>query len=306
MIGRRMIAAGVVAAAVAAGGVAGAVIGIPGLSSASSSASLSSSAGGSGGSGGYGGSHFHGRASFAPGLGARKDLLDAAAKALHLSTEQLLQQLSDGKTTIADVAKDQKVDVQTVIDAMDAVAKSDISNFVNNPLPAFGHFHAKGALGGSGAIGAMGPGGFGAPGGPAVGGFGFGFRGALGGSIDAVAKGLGISTKDLLGDLRNGQSIADIAKSKNVDVDKLITTLVTDAKAQIAAAAKAGQIPSALATKLEDNLQQLITNAVNNTHPKGPGRFGGFGHQGGGRGGLGGFGGPGGEVPMPATAAPTS
>lgn len=306
MIGRRMIAAGVVVAAVAAGGVAGAMIGIPGLSSASSSASLSSSTGGSGGSGGYGGSHFHGRASFAPGLGAKKDLLDAAAKALHLSTEQLLQKLSDGKTTIADVAKDQKVDVQTVIDAMDAVAKSDISNFVNNPLPAFGHFHAKGALGGSGAIGAMGPGGFGAPGGPAIGGFGFGFRGALGGSIDAVAKALGISTKDLLGDLRNGQSIADIAKSKNVDVNKLITTLVTDAKAQIAAAAKAGQIPSALATKLEDNLQQLITNAVNNTHPKGAGRFGGFGHEGGGRGGRGGFGGPGDEAPMPAPAAPTS
>jgi uncharacterized protein (DUF433 family) len=289
MIGRRMIAAGVVAAAVAAGGVAGAMIGIPGLSSASSSASLSSSAGGSGGSGGSGGTHFPGRAGFAPGLGARKDLLDAAAKSLHLSTEQLLQKLSDGKTTIADIAKDQKVDVQTVIDAMEAVANSDISNFVNNPLPAFGHFHAKGALGG-----------------PAVGGFGFGFRGALDGSIDAVAKALGISTKDLLGDLRNGQSIADIAKSKNVDINKLITTLVTDAKAQIAAAAKAGHIPQALATKIEDDLQQLITNAVNNTHPKGFGGFGGFGHEGGGRGGRGGFGGPGGEVPMPAPAAPTS
>ena len=85
--------------------------------------------------------------------------------------------------------------MQTVIDAMEAVANSDISNFVNNPFPAFGHFHAKGTLGGSGA---MGPGGFGAPGGPAVGGFGFGFRGALGGSIDAVAKALGISTQDLL------------------------------------------------------------------------------------------------------------
>jgi uncharacterized protein (DUF433 family) len=306
MIGRRMIAAGVVAAAVAVGGVAGAVIGIPGLSSASSSASLSSSSGGSGGSGGNGGhagSHFHARASFAPGLGANKDLLDAAAKALHLSTSQLLQKLSDGKTTIADVAKDQKVDVQTVIDAMDAVAKSDISNLVNNPLPTFGHFHAKGTFGGSGGSGAVGPGGFA---GPAVGGFGFGFRGAMGGSIDAVAKALGISTKDLLGDLRNGQSIADIAKSKNVDVNQLITTLVTDAKAQIAAAAKAGHIPQALATKLEQNLQQLITDVVNNTHPKGAGRFGGFGHGGGGRGGPGGFRGPGGEAPMPAPPAPTS
>ena len=54
-------------------------------------------------------------------------MLDAAAKALNLSTEDLLEKLSDGKTTIADVAKQQHVDLQTVIDAMEAVAKHDIS-----------------------------------------------------------------------------------------------------------------------------------------------------------------------------------
>ena len=57
------------------------------------------------------------------------------AKALNLSTDELLEKLSDGKTTIADVAKQQNVDVQTVIDAMAAAAKSDINDMVNNPLP---------------------------------------------------------------------------------------------------------------------------------------------------------------------------
>ena len=42
---------------------------------------------------------------------------------------------------------------------------------------------------------------------------------------------------------RNGQSIADIAKAKNVDVDTLIGTLVTDAKSKIDAAVKAGHLP---------------------------------------------------------------
>ena len=208
-------------------------------------------------------------------LGAGKDVLDAAAKALNLSTEDLLQKLSDGKTTIADVAKDQKVDVQTVIDAMDAVAKSDISNLVNNPFPAFGHFHAKGGLGG---IGAMGPA---VSACPAV-------RRSVASASGSAARWAARSTRSprrsasrrriCSRDLRNGQSIADIAKSKNVDVNKLITTLVTDAKSQIDAAVKAGHLSQDQATKLEDE-------PPGHDHERGEqhaarrasGHFGGFG-----------------------------
>jgi hypothetical protein len=304
MIGRRMVTAGVVVVAVTAGGVAGAVLGIPGLSGASSSPSLSTTAQSS--TGKSGGAYAHGFVG--RGLGADRDVLAAAAGALHLSTKDLLQKLSDGKTTIADVAATQKVPVQTVIDAMVAVAKTDISNLVNNPLPSFGLGHGKrggGALGGSGGSGAAGPwfGGPIGPGGPMAGGFGFGLglRGALGDSIDAVAKALGISSQELLGDLRNGQSIADIAKSKHVDVTTLINTLVTDAQNQIAAAAKAGHLPQPLAQSLESNLKQMITDLVNNAHPKGVGGLGGFGGFGrrGGRGGPG----PAGSSVQPA---PTS
>jgi hypothetical protein len=300
MIGRRMVAAGVVAAAVAVGGVAGALIGFPGSSGASSSPSLSTTAQSS--SGKHGG---HGRPFFRSGIGADQDLLGAAAKALNLSTQDLLQKLSDGKTTIADIATQQKVDLQTVIDAMDAVAKTDISNLVNNPFPTFPHFHGKGPMGGSGSSGgsgAAGPSVFGGPGGPAMGGLGFGVRGVLNDSIDAVAKALGISSKDLISDLRNGQSIADIAKSKNVDLNTLITTLANDAQSKIDAAVKAGHLPQSLATRIEAGLKQLITNEVNNSHTNGAGRFGGafggFGRRGG-RGG--GPGGPEGGNPMAAT-----
>ena len=55
----------------------------------------------------------------------------------------------------------------------------------------------------------------------------------MGDSIDGVAKSLGISPQDLLKDLGNGQSIADIAKAKNVDVNTIIETLVDDAKSKI-------------------------------------------------------------------------
>ncbi len=304
MIGRRVLAAGVAVAAVAAGGIFGAVIGIPGLSGASSSSSLSAKAESSTG----GNAGRHARGFLRPGMGASEDVLAAAAKALHLSTSDLLQKLSDGKTTIADVAKDQKADLQTVIDAMDAVAKSDVSNIVNNPFPmrprfpggAFGGL--KGGSGASGGSGAVGPA-FTGSGRPTIGGLGlglgFGMRGAVGGSIDAVAKALGITTQDLVNDLRNGQSISDIAKAKNVDVGKLIDTLVGDSKSKIDAAVKAGHLPQAVATKLEANLKQMITNAVDNSGPKGFAGFGGA-RRGGRHGGYG----PG--PMMPAPAAPTA
>jgi flagellar hook-basal body complex protein FliE len=286
MIRRRMVAVGVVVAAVAAGGVAGALIGIPGLSSASSSPPLAATAQ----SGTAHNARPHVRGFFGPGIGSDKGLLDAAAKALKLSTQDLLQKLSDGKTTIADIATQQKVDLQTVMTAMEAVANTDISNLVNNPLPAMPPF-GKGPLGGSGGSGGS------AIIGPA--GPGFGLRGVLGGSIDAVANALGISSKDLFSDLGNGQSIADIAKAKSIDVTTLINTLVTDAQTQIDASAKAGTLPPAAATKLEANLKQLITDAVNNSSPKMFGHLGGFGRWRGGRAGSAGG-------PLPAPPASTN
>ena len=220
MIGRRVVAAGVVVAAVTVGGIAGAVIGIPGLSSASTSLTNTPSSTVAPNAG----RQFHGFPG--PSLGAGKDVLDAAAKALNLSTKELLQKVSDGKTTIADVAKQQHVPVQDVIDAMAAVAKDDISKIVNNPFPGHGHFGPGGKHEGPGF------------------GFGGGARASLRTSFDAVAKALGVTSDQLRSDLRDGKSIADIAKSKNVDVNGIIDTLVGEAKSRIDAAVKAGHLSS--------------------------------------------------------------
>ena len=210
MIGRRMVAAGVVVAAVAAGGVAGAVIGDPrlvgrvepspdvvDLGDAERHAAPTATHPG-----------FRRRT----GVGAGKDVLDAAAKALNLSTADLLKKLSDGKTTIADVAKAQNVASQTVIDAMDAVANSRH------------HGHREQAVAGAAVHGRQGRSAararFGGPG------SGSASAGGLRGSIDALAKALGITPQDLMTDLGNGQTIADIAKAKSVDINTVINTMV--------------------------------------------------------------------------------
>jgi hypothetical protein len=94
--------------------------------------------------------------------------------------------------------------------------------------------------------------------------------------LDSAAKALGISAQDLKTDLAKGQSIADIAKAKKVDVNKVIDALVADASARIDAALKAGHITKAAADKIKGDLKTRITDLVNNGFPKGPtdGRFG--------------------------------
>jgi hypothetical protein len=100
--------------------VAGAIIGVPGLSGASTPSPQTQAA--------------HPR-----GLGGQcgpKSWLDAAASALHLTTDELRQKLSDGTTTIADVAGQQHVPVNDVTKAISDADQQCIHDFVNNPLPA--------------------------------------------------------------------------------------------------------------------------------------------------------------------------
>ena len=261
MMRSRVVTGVAVVAAVAAGGVGGALIGVPGLSGAQpfpQQATATAAADSNG---------------KAPSLRPMGDpaLLDAAAKALNLTTQQLTDKLSDGKTTIADVAKQQKVDLKTVVDAMAGADRDRIDKIVNEPWPQFGR--GKLGLGGSA---------FGGPGGPSMHG---GFRKF---SSDALAKALGITTQELEADLGKGQSIADIAKAKNVALSKVIDALVADADAKIDQAQKDGHLSKDAATKAKDGIKSAITDFVNNGFPKGGAIGGHFRFGGSGRG----FGGP--------------
>ncbi len=281
MLRSRLVTGIAVVSAVAVGGVGGALIGVPGLSSAQTFPKNATQIAAT-------------DATKKGGPVRSSPLLDAAAKALHLTTQQLLTKLSDGKTTIADVAKQQKVDINTVITAMTNADHTRIGDIVNKPWPKFGG-------GGPGRFG-----GAATPGGPAVR-PGFGLGGAFGRlgaiALDPVAKALGVSPADLKADLAKGQTIAQIAKAKSVDVNNLINTLVTDASKRIDAAVTAGHLKQAAADKLKAALKTEITNLVNNGFPKGP--MGGFGFGGRGHGpGMGG--GPGGGPQPGANAGPSS
>jgi multidrug efflux pump subunit AcrA (membrane-fusion protein) len=239
MVGRRFTISLMIAGSVVAGGVAGAVLGVPGLSSASTT-NVTNAAGPT-----------------AKPMDRKAGLFDAAAKALNLTPDALRQKLSDGKTTIADIAKQQNVDVNKVIDAIAAADRQRIEDFVNNPLPTRDH-------------------------GPGAGrGFGPGRPFGADEKFDAAAKALGITTDELRTALRDGKSIAQVAKDKNVDVNKVIDAMVAGAQARIDQAKNDGKIDQAQADRLKSGLKDRITKLVNGEFAGGPGPGRGFwGHRG--------------------------
>jgi hypothetical protein len=284
MEGKKIISVAVFSAAIAGGGVAGVILGSPASGSAATASPTTTSA------------RPH-RFGLGRGLG-RGPVLDAAAKAIGVSTDTLRSDLKNGQT-IAQVAKSKNVSTQKVIDAMVAAAKqqladdaaalaSHLTDMITNEVN--GTLRRPDAPSGKN--------------GPHR---GFGFRGGFG--LDAAAKAIGVSEQTLLNDLKNGQTIAQVAKSKNVSTQKVIDAMVAAAKSQLDAQVKAGHLTSDQRSKIEAQLTRMITNQVNGTFPRpsfrGAPGYGKHGFGAPGRMGPAGHGPPGGSGDATQSSAPT-
>jgi hypothetical protein len=239
---KKIIGALAIAGGLAGGGAVGAILGTPGVSSAQSSTSSDSSSSASPDSGapdpGTPGVPGEGHGRHVGGPGGMN--LETAANALGMSVEDLRTELQAGKT-IAQVAGEKGVDVQTVIDALVADATTRITDAVNNgvPKPPDGGPHA-------------------------------GVRGA---GLDAAATALGITQDELHTALESGKTIAQVAGEKGVDVQTLIDALVADASSHLDQAAADGKITTDEAAARKAELPTRIADLVNNGGPKGgPGR----------------------------------
>jgi hypothetical protein len=198
MPSRRLLAPVAVVAAIAGGGVTGAMLGVPGISGAQEVPDTTTETPAP--EGGF-------RVGRGPGL-------DAAANALNMEIDELIAALGEGQT-IAEVATAQSVDVNTVIDAMvadvlerrpdadETEVRERITQLVNE----------GGELGGPGHHGP-----------------GFGFRGA---GLDAAANALNMELDDLVAALRDGQTIAEIAQAQGIDVNVVIDAMVAEAREKI-------------------------------------------------------------------------
>ena len=119
-----------------------------------------------------------------------------------------------------------------------------------------------------------------------------------GADLSIAASTIGVTADDLRTALQSGQSIADVAKSKNVDPQAVIDAMVAAMKQRLTESVTAGKLTQAKADELATASTTRITDLVNGVaQPGGPGF--GFGH-----------GGPRGRGPAPAApatpAAPTT
>jgi hypothetical protein len=118
-------------------------------------------------------------------------------------------------------------------------------------------------------------------------GFGLGF--GFGGVLQAASSYLGVSVSTLMGDLRSGGSLADVANATSGKSEAgLVDAVVASVKAQLDKAVSAGKLSSDQESKLEANLSQRVTAFVEAKRPAvgamPPRAFGfgfGFGRHGG-------------------------
>jgi hypothetical protein len=93
-------------------------------------------------------------------------------------------------------------------------------------------------------------------------------RRLLRGAAGVVTKTIGIDRPTLRQDLRNGQTIAQVATANNVDPQTVIDALVQAADRRIDTAVANGRLTPERAAKIKDRLPDRITHLVNNWHPR--------------------------------------
>jgi hypothetical protein len=230
---KKLIGAAAFSLALVGGGVAGALIGTPGTSGAQESTTTTEPADGPRG-------HRH------------ADLIEAAADALDMTADELRAELEAGKT-IADVAGERNVDLQTVIDAVVAAGEDEhverVTALVNGELR--GH---------------------GGPGGP-------GHHHRRGPGLEAAATALNMTVEELREALSaEGATLASVAEAQGVDVQVVIDALVDEAEEHLAQAVEDGRLTQEEADEKLAELEARITERVNSDEA-GPGF--GFGRRGG-------------------------
>ena len=90
---------------------------------------------------------------------------------------------------------------------------------------------------------------------------------AGGPGVDAVASVLGMTADELHMELHSGKSLATIAESKGVAVQKVIDAIVTEVKAHVADEVASGELTQAEADAKLADVTAKVTEMVNSTRP---------------------------------------
>lgn len=107
---------------------------------------------------------------------------------------------------------------------------------------------------------------------------GDGFRGGPGGDdLAGAAAALGMTADELQTAIQSGQTIADIAKDKGVDIDTVIDSMLESMKAHFDAEVASGEHSQDEADAMLSDMRTRLEAMVNGQMPMGPDHDGGMG-----------------------------
>lgn len=95
-------------------------------------------------------------------------------------------------------------------------------------------------------------------------------RGRMRAHLEAASAALGMTPEDVRTALQGGSSLADLAKAKNVALQKVVDAIVVDEKAEIAQAVADGKLTQTQADALLAKVVEHVTAIVNGEHPAPP------------------------------------
>lgn len=105
-------------------------------------------------------------------------------------------------------------------------------------------------------------------------------RGRMRAHLEAASAALGMTPEDVRTALQGGSSLADLAKAKNVALQKVVDAIVVDEKAEIAQAVADGKLTQTQADALLAKVVEHVTAIVNGEHPVPPMGRGRHSHDG--------------------------
>jgi len=170
------------------------------------------------------------------------DFLDSVARHLGISRQKL-----DDATKAAAI---DQVDAQLKAGQITQAQADELKKRIQD-----GDIPPLGALRGGGAGFGFGPGGPGGPGGL--------LKAGISDSLAAAAKYLGVSESALRDQLRDGKSLADVAKAQSKDVDGLEQAILAAQKADLDKAVSDKKLTQSQADDIYDRLKDRIDDVVN-------------------------------------------
>lgn len=192
--------------------------------------------------------------------GPDNGLISVAAKKLGLTSQELLTELQAGKT-IADVAKEKNVTVETIVEAVLAPQAGWLKGMVDSEQLTQAQADAQLALLKANVTRQISEA-------QSLGGRWGGPENSL---LSVAAEKLGLTSQELLTELQAGKTIADVAKEKDVAVDTIVEAVLTPRAEQLKQAVTAGQLTQDQADAQLALMKANLTQRINEAWPQGRG-----------------------------------